>query len=188
MEKISYDIQGLLSLVEKETKLDYLFFWGHKESQSGNVTKSCFSQWWQSPFSVHDTLYDTAEHWMMAKKAELFGDIEMRGKILNAPTPADAKKLGRKVRNFDPIIWDENCSKIVVDGNIHKFSQNSKLKDFLLSTGSRVLVEASPLDKIWGIGMSEKDEHVSDPRLWKGKNLLGFALMQVRDKLRNDEE
>lgn len=183
MEKVVYDLQWLLYLIEENNQVDYLFFWGHKESSNGNVTKSCFSQWWESSFSVDNILYKTAEHWMMAKKAELFGDVEMRDKILEAQIPADAKKLGRKVRNFDPRIWDENCSRIVVDGNFHKFSQNSKLKDFLLSTGSRVLVEASPLDKIWGVGMAEKDESVSDPRLWKGKNLLGFALMQVRDIL-----
>ena len=183
MEKVTYNLRWLVDLVEKKNKVNYLFFWGHKVSKDNNVTKSCFSQWWKSSFVVEDVVYKTAEHWMMAKKAELFGDDEILKKILESLTPADAKKLGRKVKNFDPSVWDTNCSTIVSEGNYHKFSQNIKLKEFLLSSGSLVLVEASPVDKIWGIGMAENDEHVKNPRLWKGQNLLGFALMQVRDRL-----
>ena len=183
MDMIIYNLQWLVGLVEKKNRVDYLFFWGHKVTKDGNVSKSCFSQWWQSSFTVDGVQYKTAEHWMMAKKAALFGDVDMEKKILNATTPADAKKMGRRVKNFDPKVWGQQCSTIVSEGNYHKFSQNQKLKEFLLSTGTKVLVEASPVDKIWGIGMAESEEHVDNPRLWKGQNLLGFALMQVRDRI-----
>lgn len=107
-------------------------------------------------------------------------------KILAAKSPAEAKKLGRKVRNFDPKIWGENCFDIVCEGNYHKFSQHEDLKEFLLNTKDRVLVEASPVDNIWGIGMAQDHDHAENPRLWKGSNLLGFALMEVRNRLKKD--
>ena len=68
--------------------------------------------------------------------------------------------------------------------NLLKFSQNQNFKDFLLSTGDKILVEASPYDRIWGIGMLETDNRAENPLLWNGENLLGFALMEVRDQLR----
>ena len=183
MKNNTYNLQWLLNKVEKKEKVKYLFFWGHASSNDGSVTKSCFSQWWQSAFEVDGIRYATAEHWMMAKKAELFGDIEIAEKILAAKSPAEAKKLGRKVRNFDPKIWGENCFNIVCEGNYYKFSKHPDLKEFLLNTKDRVLVEASPVDNIWGIGLAQDDEHIENPRLWKGANLLGFALMEVRDRL-----
>lgn len=121
---------------------------------------------------------------MMAAKARLFNDAEMEKEILKAATPNQAKALGRKVKNFDPKLWDEHKCQIVTQGNLLKFSQNQKFKDFLLSTGDKVLVEASPYDRIWGIGMLETDSRVENPLLWNGENLLGFALMEVRDELR----
>ena len=185
--KHNYSLQWLLEKVEKGEKVKYLFFWGHTPSNDGTVTKSCFSQWWGSAFEVGGVRYATAEHWMMAKKAELFGDKEMIQKIILAKSPAEAKKLGRKVKNFDPKIWGENCFDIVCEGNYHKFSQHPDLNEFLLNTNQRVLVEASPVDKIWGIGMAQDNAHIENPRLWKGSNLLGFALMEVRDRLIKNE-
>ena len=120
---------------------------------------------------------------MMAEKARVFNDIEIRKEILLVAHPHDAKKLGRKVKNFDPSIWDQHKFDIVVEGNYHKFSQHENLQEFLLNTNKRVLVEASPRDRIWGIGMSEKNEKANNPNLWRGQNLLGFALMEVRDRL-----
>lgn len=183
----TYNLNWLLNKVEKKESVKYLLFWGHAVSKDGSVTKSCFSQWWQSAFTVDGVKYATAEHWMMAKKAELF-DKEMIDEILQAKSPAAAKKLGRKVKNFDPKVWGESCFDIVCEGNYHKFSQHVDLKEFLLNTKDRVLVEASPVDKIWGIGMAQDNEHAENPRLWKGLNLLGFALMEVRDRLRNNDK
>lgn len=188
MKYNTYNLQGLLNKVEKKENVKYLFFWGHAPSKDGSVTKSCFSQWWQSAFTVDGVKYVTAEHWMMAKKATLFGDEEMQGKILSAKSPLEAKQLGRKVRNFDPIVWGGKCSDIVCEGNYHKFSQHEDLKEFLLNTKDRVLVEASPRDRIWGIGMGQSNENAENPCLWKGSNLLGFALMEVRDRLKDDEK
>lgn len=187
MKHNTYNLQWLLDKVEKKETVKYLFFWGHAPSKDRSVTKSCFSQWWQSAFEVDGIRYATAEHWMMAKKAKLFDDKEIVEEILAAKSPAEAKKLGRKVKNFDPKIWDENCSSIVCEGNYYKFSQHPDLKEFLLNTKDRVLVEASPVDNIWGIGLAQDDEQVENPRLWKGANLLGFALMEVRHRLNNEK-
>ena len=120
---------------------------------------------------------------MMAEKARIFKDEEAKKKILVVHSPHGAKKLGRQVKNFDPVIWNEHKFDIVVKGNYHKFSQHEDLRTFLLNTKNRVLVEASPRDQIWGIGMSEKNEKAHNPNLWRGQNLLGFALMEVRDRL-----
>ncbi|URC13473.1 NADAR family protein [Flavobacterium sp. B183] len=162
----------------------FLFFWGHQPSKDGTITKTCFSQWWLSSFKVNGVTYKTAEHWMMAKKAELFNDNEVLDKIIKANSPAEAKKLGRQVKNYDDAIWLENRFEIVKEGNYHKFSQNPDLKAFLLNTDERVIVEASPVDPIWGIGMAGDHKDVLNPAKWKGLNLLGFALMEVRDELK----
>jgi ribA/ribD-fused uncharacterized protein len=164
--------------------IPFFFFWGHQPSKDGSMTKSCFSQWWVAPFKVDGITYQTAEHWMMASKARLFKDESALGKILAATTPAEAKEGGRLVRNFDPIVWDEQKLDIVINGNRHKFDQHSALKEFLLATGEQVLVEASPVDTIWGIGMSAENPAARDPALWRGENLLGFVLMEVRNNLK----
>jgi len=136
-----------------------------------------------SPFSIKDEYYTTAEHWMMASKARLFKDDETLSKILKSSTPNEAKALGRKVRNFDEVLWKENARRLVTEGNVAKFGQNPELKAFLLSTGDAVLVEASPYDRIWGIGLKATDERAKHPATWQGQNLLGFALMDVREAL-----
>lgn len=118
---------------------------------------------------------------MMAEKAALFSDTEIREKILQATSPGAVKALGREIRNFDETVWVANRFTIVVRGNTAKFEQNPNLGEFLRKTGSRVLVEASPVDRIWGIGLAQNDEKANNPNLWEGLNLLGFALMQVRD-------
>jgi ribA/ribD-fused uncharacterized protein len=164
--------------------IPFLFFWGHKPSADGSITKSCFSQWWIAPFQVDGVTYPTAEHWMMAGKAKLFGDTVAFEKIVVAKTPAAAKKIGRLVQNFDPELWDRHKFELVVTGNGHKFSRHPALKDFLLATGEQVLVEASPMDKVWGIGMAAESLAAKNPASWKGSNLLGFALMEVREKLK----
>ena len=162
-------------------RLKYVCFWGHRPGRHG-VNASCFSQWYEAPFVIDGHRYPTAEHFMMAEKAALFGDAETRAEVFRAPTPGAAKALGRKVRGFDESIWVEHRFRIVVRANEAKFSQNAALAGFLGQTGSRVLVEASPVDRVWGVGLAADDEKVNDPNLWQGLNLLGFALMHVRDR------
>lgn len=176
------------SLIEDKFKrgerLKFIFFWGHKPSADGSVTKSCFSQWWDCKFTVDGVEYHTAEQYMMAQKAILFGDKAVHAEIMAAGHPKQFKALGRKISGFNQDVWDKNCCDIVVRGNVAKFSQNEDLKAFLLNTNQRVLVEASPYDRIWGIGMGADDPKAENPALWNGTNFLGFCLMEVRDIIR----
>jgi ribA/ribD-fused uncharacterized protein len=162
---------------------EYLLFWGHQTPKTG-VNKSCFSQWFEAEFKADGIRYRTAEHFMMAGKARLFGDEATCERILAARTPGEAKKLGREIRGFDEAAWVAARLDIVTRGNVEKFAQNPALGAFLLGTGHQVLVEASPVDAIWGIGLAATDPAAQDPREWKGLNLLGFALMAARDALR----
>ena len=162
----------------------YLYFWGHRPSRTGKIVKTCLSQWYQSAFTIDGMLYPTAEHWMMAAKARLFEDEESLAQILDCLHPYDAKALGRQVKNFDDAVWKQNARRLVTEGNLAKFSQNEELKAFLLETDSKVLVEASPHDRLWGIGLKSNDDRVKDPATWQGQNLLGFALMDVREELK----
>lgn len=159
----------------------YLLFWGHQVSNT--ITKSCLSQWWEVDFVIDNINYKSAEHYMMAEKARLFKDDETLQKMLQYKTPAEAKKLGRQVQNFDASRWEQNRYDIVKKANWHKFSQNEPLLAFLLTTKNRILVEASPVDNIWGIGLAADHRDAQNPELWRGLNLLGFALMEVRDEL-----
>ncbi|MFE0457635.1 NADAR family protein [Kitasatospora sp. NPDC058965] len=161
----------------------YLFFWGHRAQRDGSIGQGALSQWWPSAFTVDGVRYATAEHWMMAGKARLFGDEEIVPRILAARTPAEAKKFGRLVRGFDEERWAAHRFALVTEGNVAKFGQDPALRAYLLGTGNRVLVEASPLDRVWGIGLAADDERAADPARWPGLNLLGFALMQARAEL-----
>ena len=163
--------------------LNYLFFWGHTNN-APRLTKVCFSQWWRCGFKVDGRIYNCAEQYMMAEKARIFGDMKILQAILQETDQKTIKGLGRKVRNFDEAIWDKLKYAVVIKGNYHKFSQNKNMRDFLLKTEDAVIVEASPYDRIWGIGLKESDLDAQDPFSWRGKNLLGFALMEVRDELR----
>jgi ribA/ribD-fused uncharacterized protein len=162
----------------------FLTFWGHRPGVDGVVTRSCLSQWYLAPFEVDGTRYPTAEHFMMAGKARMFGDGAALARILASEDPSAAKAAGRRVQSFDEARWATARFDLVVAGNIAKFSQHARLRKFLIATGEQVLIEASPRDAVWGIGLGETDPHVIDPNAWPGENLLGFALMQVRDFLR----
>ncbi|WP_433254494.1 NADAR family protein [Streptosporangium sp. CA-135522] len=164
-------------------RLRYLFFWGHQPPRGGGVGAGCLSQWWEAAFTAQGRLFRSAEHYMMAHKAWLFGDDETAARILAAEHPGEAKKLGRQVRGFDEDVWNEHRYEIVVRGSTAKFGGRPELKDFLLGTRGRVLVEASPVDRIWGIGLTADDERAASPATWRGLNLLGFALMDARDAL-----
>lgn len=175
-------VKDIIERFQHKEELPFLFFWGH--TVKDEITKACFSQWFPAAFEEKGIIYKTAEHYMMAGKAELFDDDETLKEILNSETPNQVKSLGRKVRNFDPQIWDRHKYEIVRQGNFLKFSQHQPLKAFLLSTDDKILVEASPYDTVWGIGMTETDPRAENPLQWDGENLLGFALMEVRDNLK----
>lgn len=139
-------VDQLLSAIRDGGQPRYLMFWGHQPPPGGGAGKGCLSQWWPAAFTVDGVSYPTAEHYMMAAKARLYGDAETAG-------------------------------------NMAKFGQHPQLRDFLAGTGSRVLVEASPRDRVWGIGLAAGDERSGIPEHWPGLNLLGFALMEVRRQL-----
>lgn len=174
--------EQLINHLTEGSKVKYVFFWGHRKPQQG-VGKSCFSQWYEAPFEYDGNRYLTAEHFMMAEKARLFEDQEAAQKAALAKTPGEAKRIGREVKGFDEEIWLQHRFDIVVKANLLKFSQNNDLKNYLLNTGERVLVEASPVDSIWGVGLAVDDPLVESPESWQGLNLLGFALMEAREQL-----
>jgi ribA/ribD-fused uncharacterized protein len=182
------DLQSLRERCSAGESFEYLFFWGHQPAKNGQITKSCFSQWYPAPFTVDGNFYATAKHWMMAAKARLFGDEEALAEILESSDPHTAKSVGRKVKNFEDNVWKQNARRLVTEGNLAKFSQNIELKSFLLATNESVLVEASPYDRIWGIGLKANDQRCEHPDTWQGQNLLGFALMDVRDESRRSIE
>ncbi|WP_407549667.1 NADAR family protein [Streptomyces sp. Pv4-95] len=176
-------VEELISATASRERVKYLHFWGHTPRRDGSLGASCLSQWWPAPFTVDGVAYATAEHWMMAGKARLFGDAEAERRAIAAGHPKQAKDAGRAVRGFDEEIWRQHRFALVVEGSVHKFGQDAALREFLLGTNSRVLVEASPLDRVWGIGLAADDERAEDPARWRGLNLLGFALMEARERL-----
>ncbi len=177
------DLETLRGWARDGHTFDYVFFWSHRPKRKTGPDASCLSQWFPAPFVVDGVTYPTAEHWMMAGKARLFGDDVMLAAILRTTDPGEAKAIGRRVRGFDPDAWAAARSPLVEDGNVAKFGQHPALGEFLRSTGRRVLVEASPRDRIWGIGMGAENPDATDPAKWRGLNLLGFALMRARARL-----
>lgn len=150
----------------------FTFFWGGP-----------FSQWYPRGFTIAGTNYCTAEQYMMAMKAEAFGDTLTELKILATGDPREQKALGRQVANFDAAIWADVAREIVYRGNYAKFTQNDDLKKKLLSTIETTLVEASPKDCIWGIGLAADDPRAKDRSKWRGTNWLGEVLMKVRESI-----
>lgn len=182
MDQIRSNAQ-LCACLERGLPVKMVQFWGHRPASDGAVSKACFSQWFEAAFEADGLVYPTAEHFMMAGKARLFGDELALAKVLSAATPGAAKAAGRAVRGYQEDIWVAHRFDIVVRANMGKFSQNPALRDFLLSTGERVLVEASPVDAIWGTGLAADDPRAEKPHEWPGLNLLGYALMEVRARL-----
>lgn len=187
MPQIEVDsVDKLIAQIAAGWQPDYIFFWGHQPKGNQPIGKWCLSQWFPASFVIDDVTYPTAEHFMMAEKARLFGDMTTLAQILEAPQPGAAKALGRQVQGFDDAVWAQQRFDIVVRGNRAKFDQNEVLQSYLLSTSEKILVEASPTDTIWGIGLAETDRRVYDPRQWRGSNLLGFALMKVWAELQEE--
>ncbi len=154
----------------------YVFFYG-----------SVYSQWASVPMKINNIKYCTAEQYMMAEKARLFKDKNALKMIMVTSNPSIQKSWGKKVRNFDKNKWEIKAKNIVFEGNYAKFTQNPSLKDQLLSTGNKIIVEASPYDCIWGIGLDIQDNRILDPQKWRGTNWLGDAIMKVRTAIQKEE-
>lgn len=145
-----------------------------------------FSQWHKSLFIVNGIEYNSTEQFMMHQKAILFNDREIADKILKSFSPKEQKSLGRQVKNFDADMWNKRALETVYKGNYAKFTQNEELLKLLFSTTGKTIVEASPTDKIWGIGLEEEDERISNRLFWEGTNWLGVILTELREKLRGN--
>ena len=143
-----------------------------------------FSQWHKCAFVVNGVSYNCAEQFMMAQKAILFGDSDTLKEIMDTDNPKTQKSLGRKVKDFDPLRWDRLKLSVVYIGNYAKFTQNPSLKVALMSTGEKTMVEASPYDKVWGIGLDASSPDALDRNTWHGENYLGRALDAVKVRIR----
>ena len=150
----------------------FTFFW-----------KSPLSQWQRSPFVVGGVAFTHAEQFMMYAKALLFGDRDAAAAVLDAPTPREQQAIGRAVRGYDEAVWVLFREGVVYQANYARFSQNPDQRELLFATRGTTLVEASPHDRVWGIGLAADDPRASDRSQWRGLNLLGQALTQVRDAL-----
>lgn len=150
----------------------FTFFWKHR-----------LSQWHRAPFVVGDTTFTHAEQYMMYAKALLFGDREAATRVLAAETPAEQQAIGRAIRGFDESVWTLFREAVVFTGNYARFSQNPEQRELLVATRGTTLVEASPHDCVWGIGLAADDPRARDRSQWRGLNLLGEALTRVREVL-----
>jgi ribA/ribD-fused uncharacterized protein len=168
-----YTVNTVKKQFNSKKRLDYVFFW----------SSGCFNQWYGSNFIADGNKYNCAEQYMMAQKALVFDDQKIFKRILSSYDPKQIKALGREVKGFNSNKWDSVKYSIVLNGNFYKFTQNEEIKEELISTKNKILVEASPYDKIWGIGLSDEDKNIENPNYWKGQNMLGFALMEVRDNI-----
>lgn len=146
------------------------------------------SQWFPSRFSVGGVTFSCCEQYMMAEKARMFGDEKSYELIMASDNPSFHKTQGRKVLGFDEARWLAEREAVVLRGNLAKFSQNADLREALLETGDLVIAEAAHYDKVWGIGLSATDPRAAVQAQWPGKNLLGKAVMRVRESLRSDSQ
>ena len=142
------------------------------------------SNWYLSDFNINGIKYSSMEQYMMHQKALVFQDKEIAQKILETSNVGKIKKLGREVKRYDDIVWNGMRQVIVYQGLLEKFRQNEELKKKLLATEQNILAECAVQDKIWGIGLSMKDEKRFYMEKWQGQNLLGFSLMCVREMLK----
>lgn len=157
--------------------MKYTYFW-----------QGPFSNWYRSNFELDGIRFNTNEQYMMYKKAMLFNDTVTANAVLKSNNPKECKALGRKVSGFDNVWWQDNCIEIVFRGAHAKFSQNKKLYNMLMNTGDTMLVEASPFDKIWGIGLDEDQAKKTSPDDWPGTNWLGIVLTDLREHFLMEEE
>ncbi len=153
---------------------NYVFFYGKNDH---------FSNFYKTTFKVNDITFSCGEQYIMYSKAKLFGDDIIAEKILEETSPSKMKALGRKVKNYDDKVWVQMREDITFNGLLHKYMQNLKLKTQILNTNNKILVEASPTDKIWGIGMGVSNPDLENQSKW-GKNILGNILMSVRENIK----
>ncbi len=144
------------------------------------------SNWYPSDFTVDGVKFSSIEQYMMYKKAETFGDEDIKAQVMEIENTAKIKALGRRVKKYNNTVWNGVRQIVVYNGLYAKYSQNAELRDMLLKTGNNMLAECAVNDKIWAIGISMKDEDRFDMRKWKGQNLLGFATMLVRERLKKE--
>jgi len=159
----------------RETDTHY-FFW-----------KNYLSQWYMRDFKCRGVVYCCCEQYMMAEKARLFKDDDALNTIMSSSSPKTQKRAGRLVKNYDDQEWHSISRYTVFIGNMAKFCQNPDLKEKLLSTGKKVIVEASPYDALWGVSLGPWDDKILKEENWQGKNWLGQELMAVRDLVRDLE-
>ncbi len=141
------------------------------------------SNWYLSEFRFGGITFSSMEQYMMYQKAILFGDTKIAGKILETSDVAEIKALGRAVAQYVDSVWAGRRQIIVYRGLTEKFRQNPDLRNRLVATGEAVLAECAVKDRIWGLGLSMNDGRRFDMSEWQGQNLLGYALMEVRQNL-----
>ena len=151
------------------------FFWG-----------GIYSNWHRSGFVIDDISYNCGEQYMMHQKALLMDDEETARKIMLYSNPKRQKELGREIKNFNSKLWDKYKYEIMLKGLTEKFNQNEPLKRDLMASEADLFVEASPFDKIWGIGLDERTAHETPQSEWPGENLLGKIITEIRNNFKND--
>lgn len=185
-----YNINWLIDEISSGQKHSFVTFWQADEGVENRI----FSQWYPHQFSVNGRIYETAEQYMMSEKSLLFDDLDSYKAIMNESNPKICKQLGRKVQNFDSNIWNKSFREIIWHGNLGKLQGDIAFVNALLSTGDAVLVEASPVDDIYGAGLDKANLLNPDgtlkvlPQDWhiegetkQAENNLGFVLMGLRD-------
>jgi len=158
------------------TTRNYYFFWKHR-----------LSQWHMVDFVISGIKYCCCEQYMMHKKALLFNDYVIATEIMKTNSPKLHQELGRKIKDFDQTLWDSNKERIVYDANIARFTQSEPCRELLFSTDQALLVEASPYDIVWGVGLGKDDPRILNESNWRGQNLLGKILTKIRDEIKNDK-
>lgn len=173
-------LEALQTRIRQGETFTYRRFYGHTPRTDGKPSNAVFSQFYARPFEIQGQIYQWAEQWMMANKALLFGDEEALQRIRLAADPQECKEIGRQVRQYDDIHWSAIRYAVVLAGTLAKFRQNRDLRDYLVSTGDEILVEAAANDTVWGIGLHRDHPSIGDALNWRGLNLLGFALTHAR--------
>ena len=166
-----------MNIINGEARITntHIYFWN-----------GVYSQWSKSIFTEDGVTYPNAEQYMMQKKAEVFGATDILDQMKKTSDPRVVKGLGRKIKNFDDAIWDKHKMKIVTQAQILKFTQNPLLLEQLLEDRDRVIVEASPVDRVWGIGLHYDNDEVLNESNWNGQNLLGKCIMEAREQIINE--
>ncbi|GAA4898473.1 NADAR domain-containing protein [Tessaracoccus lubricantis] len=176
-------VADLRASVSAGVRPHYLLFWGHTPDVPGQLDRGCLSENYQADFEADGEVFRTAQHYVTWRKAQLFGDHHAAQRVLRAEAPTKARAIGRSVRPFNDEVWKRHRFEIAVAANLAKFGAHPHLLQYLKSTGSKILVEASPIDRVWGIGLSSDDPAAREPARWPGLNIQGFALMEARRQL-----